>query len=114
MHDSYLRIRQGCYSQEGDIVVLCAYLGQLARLRDALANEVAVVIDDRDQEQLDQHEDDKESNPDSPPVVERVKVTRKVHSQPGILRFRSRCSPGTLHSRFVFVPLTITKGRRPG
>jgi hypothetical protein len=33
-------------------VVLCAYLGQLAKLRDALANEVAIVIDERDQAAL--------------------------------------------------------------
>lgn len=34
-------------------MVLCAYLGQLSRLRDALSNEVAVVIDERDQANLD-------------------------------------------------------------
>ncbi|KAF6760156.1 hypothetical protein DFP72DRAFT_1063222 [Ephemerocybe angulata] len=45
-------LRQGCYSQEGDIVVLCAYLGQLAKVRDALRGLVAVVIDERDQTEL--------------------------------------------------------------
>lgn len=45
-------LRQGCYSQEGDIVVLCAYLGQLAKVRDALRGLVTVVIDERDQTEL--------------------------------------------------------------
>ena len=67
--------RQGTYSQEGDIVVLCAYLGQLAKLRDALSGAVAVVIDERDQEALaekDEEKDDLETH------VEHVKVSRRV------------------------------------
>ncbi|KAF5326320.1 hypothetical protein D9611_000022 [Ephemerocybe angulata] len=51
-------LRQGCYSQEGDIVVLCAYLGQLAKVRDALSDLVAVVIDERDQTELDDREEE--------------------------------------------------------
>lgn len=71
-------IRQGPYSADGDIVVLCAYLGQLARVRDALASEVVVVIDERDQRELDDREGERSG--DEPPLatVERVKVTRKV------------------------------------
>lgn len=68
-------LRQGTYSQEGDIVVLCAYLGQLAKLRDALSEAVAVVIDERDQEALaekDEERDDLETH------VEHVKVSRRV------------------------------------
>jgi len=59
-------------------VVLCAYLGQLARLRDALANEVAIVIDERDQAALADQEGDNESDFDSGATIEHVKVTRRV------------------------------------
>jgi superfamily I DNA and/or RNA helicase len=71
-------LRQGCYSEEGDIVVLCAYLGQLARVRDALANEVAVVIDGRDQVALADQEADTEETSDPSPGVERVRVVQRV------------------------------------
>lgn len=67
---------QGCYSQEGDIVVLCAYLGQLAKVRDALSDSVAVVIDERDQEALAAGEEDKELQEES--LVERVQVSKRV------------------------------------
>jgi len=59
-------------------VVLCAYLGQLARLRDALANEVAIVIDERDQVALADQEGDKETELDSGVMIEQVTVTRRV------------------------------------
>ncbi|KAJ7200706.1 hypothetical protein C8J57DRAFT_1413236 [Mycena rebaudengoi] len=68
-------LRQGCYSEEGDIVVLCAYLGQLARVRDALSNEVAVVIDGRDKENLAEQEEEKLEDDSQ---VEHVKVTTRV------------------------------------
>ncbi|KAF8128159.1 hypothetical protein EV363DRAFT_1585143 [Boletus edulis] len=73
-------LRQGCYSAEGDIVVLCAYLGQLARLRDALGGEVAVVIDERDQAALDDREGDEEDAGDAflGESVQHVKVTSRV------------------------------------
>ncbi|KAI9460073.1 hypothetical protein HD554DRAFT_1598622 [Boletus coccyginus] len=73
-------LRQGCYSAEGDIVVLCAYLGQLARLRDALGGEVAVVIDERDQAALDDREADQDDAGDALPggSIQHVKVTQRV------------------------------------
>ncbi|KAG2106489.1 hypothetical protein BD769DRAFT_1654653 [Suillus cothurnatus] len=71
-------LRQGCYSEEGDIVVLCAYLGQLAKLRDALANEVAIVIDERDQAALADQEGDDENELGCGITIEHVKVTRRV------------------------------------
>ncbi|KAG1904255.1 uncharacterized protein F5891DRAFT_1206968, partial [Suillus fuscotomentosus] len=71
-------LRQGCYSEEGDIVVLCAYLGQLAKLRDALANEVAIVIDERDQAALADHEGDDENDLGGGTTIEHVKVTKRV------------------------------------
>lgn len=68
-------LRQG-YSSDGDIVVLCAYLGQLARVRDALASEVTVVIDDRDQEALADQEAEKVE--EQSPIIEHVKVSKRV------------------------------------
>jgi hypothetical protein len=62
--------------------VLCAYLGQLARLREALAKEVAVVIDERDEEKLAAQEDDTEAKVDAnvTQVVERVQVSKRVQT----------------------------------
>jgi hypothetical protein len=72
-------LRQGCYSEEGDIVVLCAYLGQLERLRDILAGEVAVVIDEKDQAALDDVDSEGDSDKDAGVVsIERVNVTKRV------------------------------------
>ncbi|KAG9309778.1 hypothetical protein JVU11DRAFT_10152 [Chiua virens] len=73
-------LRQGCYSSEGDIVVLCAYLGQLARLRDALGSEVAVVIDERDQAALDDREAEQEEATDAVAggSIQHVQVTSRV------------------------------------
>ncbi|KAG8980485.1 hypothetical protein FRC05_006118 [Tulasnella sp. 425] len=50
-------LKQGKYTKTGDIVVLCAYLGQLAKVRKLLSSEVATVIDERDAVQLINHED---------------------------------------------------------
>ncbi|GJJ72575.1 hypothetical protein EMPS_04933 [Entomortierella parvispora] len=44
------------YDRPGDIAILTPYLGQLSKLRDALKKKVMVVLDERDQEQLDQKE----------------------------------------------------------
>lgn len=70
-------LRQGCYSGEGDIVVLCAYLGQLARLRDALAGDVVTVIDERDQAELADREAEIDSN-DEFSSIDHLKVTKRV------------------------------------
>ncbi|KAI0338622.1 hypothetical protein BDW22DRAFT_1362689 [Trametopsis cervina] len=46
-------LRQGAYNGEGDIAVLCAYLGQLQKVRAALKDmKLAVSVDERDEEQL--------------------------------------------------------------
>lgn len=58
-------------------MVLCAYLGQLARLRDALGGEVAVVIDERDQADLLDHEGDKDDTGEAT-SIQHVKVTSRV------------------------------------
>ncbi|KAF7315432.1 hypothetical protein MIND_00058100 [Mycena indigotica] len=69
-------LRQGCYSDEGDIVVLCAYLGQLARVRDALAGlkEIAVLIEGKDQQDLAEQEEELDDHGH----IEHVKVTKRV------------------------------------
>ncbi|KAH9848820.1 hypothetical protein C2E23DRAFT_738850 [Lenzites betulinus] len=46
-------LRQGAYSGPGDIAVLCAYLGQLQKVRAALRDmKIAVAVDERDAEEL--------------------------------------------------------------
>ena len=50
-------LRQGPYNGPGDIAVLCAYLGQLQKVRAALRDlKIAVAIDERDAEQLARQE----------------------------------------------------------
>ncbi|KAG0331451.1 hypothetical protein BG004_001658 [Podila humilis] len=44
------------YDKPGDIAILTPYLGQLSKLRDALKNSFMLVIDERDQQQLDEKE----------------------------------------------------------
>jgi hypothetical protein len=46
-------LKQGPYDGAGDIAVLCAYLGQLQKVRTALQDlKIAVSVDERDKEQL--------------------------------------------------------------
>lgn len=65
--------------------MLCAYLGQLARLRDALRNEVAVIIDERDQADLNDQEDESDSQ-GAEVSIERVNVTKRVRFFHCVLR----------------------------
>lgn len=69
--------RQGTYSAEGGVVVLCGYLGQLAKVRDALSSEVVVLIDERDQKELADRESDNEVEPDVT-RVSRVPINKRV------------------------------------
>lgn len=76
--------RQGTYSGEGDIVVLCAYLGQLSEIRKQLANEVTTVLDERDLVAMADAEEaaqeEKVQNGQTPTIgVEHVKVSRRVY-----------------------------------
>jgi hypothetical protein len=69
-------LRQGEYNKEGDIAVLCAYLGQLQRLRMALRSlKITVAVDERDEDQLVKqglHDED-----EAPPIEE-VAISRRV------------------------------------
>ncbi|KAG8957495.1 hypothetical protein FRC03_010078 [Tulasnella sp. 419] len=73
-------LRQGCYSGERDIIVLCAYLGQLSLIKKALSKEVITVIDERDAVQLVDHEENADpSSLISPDVTtETVNVSKRV------------------------------------
>jgi len=67
-------LKQGSYSEQGNIAVLCAYLGQLQKVRAALADaKLAVSVDERDKEQLERQGAD--IGPDS---FENISVTRHV------------------------------------
>ena len=69
-------LRQGEYNNQGDIAVLCAYLGQLQKLRAALRSlKVTVAVDERDEAQLVKQglQDDDET-----PLVEEVEVAKHV------------------------------------
>lgn len=47
-------LRQDEYSGAGDIAVLCAYLGQLQKVRAALRDlKIAVAVDERDEKELE-------------------------------------------------------------
>ncbi|EKM48784.1 uncharacterized protein PHACADRAFT_202401 [Phanerochaete carnosa HHB-10118-sp] len=56
-------LRQGEYSAPGDIAVLCAYLGQLQKVRLALRDlKITVALDERDEQQLAHQGLDEEVN----------------------------------------------------
>src|SRR5260221_14481780 len=69
-------LRQGEYNSQGDIAVLCAYLGQLQKLRAALRSlKVTVAVDERDEAQLVRQglQDENET-----PSIEEVEVAKHV------------------------------------
>jgi hypothetical protein len=69
-------LRQGEYNDQGDIAVLCAYLGQLQRVRAAFRSlKVTVAIDERDEDQLVKQGLQDE---DETPAIEEVAVTKHV------------------------------------
>ncbi|KAF8598648.1 hypothetical protein BDV93DRAFT_593819 [Ceratobasidium sp. AG-I] len=67
-------LRQGCYSDEGNIVILAAYLGQIPKIRKKLQGIVTTVVDERDSELLAQHGLEEEGAPS----VQRVEVSSRV------------------------------------
>jgi hypothetical protein len=69
-------LRQGEYNNQGDIAVLCAYLGQLQKVRAALQSlKVIVAVDERDEDQLAKQGLQDE---DEAPSVEEVAVAKHV------------------------------------
>ncbi|KAG8902313.1 hypothetical protein FRC00_012826 [Tulasnella sp. 408] len=71
-------LRQGTYTETGDIVVLCAYLGQLVKLRKALAGEVMTVVDERDVAKLLDHRDEEDVAGMFEDAVQQVKISSRV------------------------------------
>ncbi|KAJ4474239.1 hypothetical protein J3R30DRAFT_649522 [Lentinula aciculospora] len=66
-------LKQENYSAPGDIAVLCAYLGQLQKVKAALKNlKVAVTLDERDEEQLIRQGMEDEG------TIEQVAVSRHI------------------------------------
>ena len=69
-------LRQGEYNNKGDIAVLCAYLGQLQKLRAALRSlKITVAVDERDEDQLVRQG---LQDADEMPSIEEVAVARHV------------------------------------
>ena len=98
-------LRQGSYSREGDIAVLCAYLGQLQKVRAALRDlKIAVAVDDRDAEQLVRQGIDEDVE------FEEVVVAKHVRFLPLPSYFAAHFLLGTSrHSRHI--PGTRSKNR---
>jgi len=69
-------LRQGEYNNQGDIAVLCAYLGQLQKVRAALRLlKINVAVDERDEDQLVKQGLQDE---DEVPSIEEVVVAKHV------------------------------------
>ena len=69
-------LRQGEYNGQGDIAVLCAYLGQLQKVRAELRSlKVTVAVDQRDEDQLVRQG---LQNQDEIPSIEEVAVAKHV------------------------------------
>jgi hypothetical protein len=69
-------LRQGEYNGQGDIAVLCAYLGQLQRVRAELQSlKVTVAVDERDEDQLVRQG---LQDGDAIPSIEEVAVAKHV------------------------------------
>ncbi len=57
--------------------MLCGYLGQLAKVRDALSSEMVVLIDERDRKELADREGDVEVEQEVT-TVSRVPINKRV------------------------------------
>ncbi|KIO31502.1 hypothetical protein M407DRAFT_67906 [Tulasnella calospora MUT 4182] len=71
-------LKQGKYTRTGDIVVLCAYLGQLVKIRKLLSSEVATMIDERDAIQLLDHDNEDDAAEILADSTEQVHVAERV------------------------------------
>jgi len=100
-------LRQGVYNNQGDIAVLCAYLGQLQKVRAELRSlKVTVAVDERDETQLVRQGLQDE---DETPLIEEVAVARHVRRSWRTINTRSN-----LHHdpRSDSVPSTSSKDKR--
>ncbi|KAG8772947.1 hypothetical protein FRC16_005510, partial [Serendipita sp. 398] len=77
-------LRQGPYTKAGSIVVLCMYLGQLAKLRDELQkSRIKVVLDSRDEDELRNREGDAILNDENVPIKASDVLLRTVDNFQG-------------------------------
>lgn len=90
--------------------MLCAYLGQLAKVRDALHDLVAVVIDERDQTELADREEEEVEELRQESQVNHVKITSRVCDPASIYRFWTTML--ILLGRFASARSTTIKGRK--
>jgi hypothetical protein len=96
-------LKQGPYNGVGDIAVLCAYLGQLQKVRLALRDlEIEVNVDERDEEMLQ-----RTGLMNDEIGFAQVEVARHVRT-PRILRFEDSKSS----CRFVLGLSTTFRERR--
>jgi hypothetical protein len=100
-------LRQKEYNGEGDIAVLCAYLGQLQKVRAELRNlKVTVAVDERDEDQLVKQGLQEENEM---PSIEEVSVSRRVRL---LQRFWYLIPISAMIHRFGSVPSTFSKGKK--
>jgi len=83
-------LRQGEYNGQGDIAVLCAYLGQLQRVRAELRSlKVTVAVDERDEDQLVRQglqDGDEIPSIEEVAVVKHVRFLQAINARPNSCR----------------------------
>jgi hypothetical protein len=100
-------LKQGTYSGQGNIAVLCAYLGQLQKVRAALRDaKLAVSVDERDEEQLERKGAEAE-NGDPGDTFQTVSVAKHVRSH---ITFNSESHR---LGRYDWAPSIHFKAKRP-
>ena len=68
-------LSQGVYNDPSSIVILCTYLGQLTKIREALAScKLSVVLDERDEKLLA----DADAQDESAPSTKEVDVSKQA------------------------------------
>lgn len=96
-------LKQGRYSEPGDIAVLCAYLGQLQKVKVALRDlKIAVSVDERDEVELARQGLVDEAEFEQVVVAKHVRAYYRIF---GITLI-------SCNLRYVLVPSTFSKVRR--
>jgi len=91
-------LKQGPYTGKGDIAVLCAYLGQLQKVRAALRDaKLTVSLDERDAEQLERLGEEQPRE-----VFEDVQIAKHVSLPEGCWLFLSQLLEDQTRDRRYF------------
>ena len=94
-------LKQGPYTGKGDIAVLCAYLGQLQKVRAALKDaRLAVTLDERDREQLAQQAEGEEVAEEQE-SFENVQIAKHVSCEALFSNFADDCLDTTGDCRHI-------------